>query len=198
MSLFNKEPALFAEVARKVNATSAWEMFDKPLLSHQVAQNIELPQGDWTERWFFKGNHIYEYLSEPICSVKDCTLEDVIEALNTVGVHPRQKKPFIPGKYYKGDANIPGPFGPDHVTTIAIYDDKGSQVGARNTTELDHALHPGIVERRVIEKNGFYHIYTEGGGYGQWGAGNILLDEIVWSEVDDRVIELLNISQSTE
>jgi len=29
MSLFDKELALFAKVARKVNATSAWEMFDK-------------------------------------------------------------------------------------------------------------------------------------------------------------------------
>lgn len=198
MRLFDGKPSLFLEVAQKVNAKTGWEAFNKPLLSQQtqVSQTTtELPQGDWTENWFFKGNHIYEYLSKPICSIDDFTLEEIIGALNKVGVHPNQKNSFIPGEYYRGDVNLPGPFGADHVITTAIYDDNGNQIGARNTTEMDHFLHPGIVERTVIKQNNSYYIYTQGGGYGSWGLANIWFDEEVWYLVDRRVINYLKSSK---
>lgn len=191
MSLFDKEPALFAEVARKVNATSAWEMFDKPLLSHQVAQATQIPEGDWTENWFTKGNHKYQYLSRTVCAVSECKFEDVVDALNKVGVHPKQSIPFVPGKPYRADVNLPGPWGEDHITSVAIYDLEGQQIGVRNTTEMNHKLHPGVAERKVVELDGFYHILTEGGGSGVMGGPNIWLDELLWQFIDDPVIDYL-------
>lgn len=167
----------------------------KPLLSHQVAKNIDLPQGDWTERWFFKGNHIYDHLSNPICSVNECELKDVVDTLNKYGVHPKQTKPFVPGKPYTGDVNLPGPWGTDHVTSEAIYDENGVQIGVRNSTEMDHKLHPGVVERKIVIRDGFYHIFTEGGGYGSMGLPNVIADEWVWDGVDQLVIDNIKNSE---
>lgn len=85
--------------------------------------------------------------------------------------------------------NIPGPFGKDHIRTTAVYNSDGVQVGIRNETMMDHALHPGVVERTVILQNGSYHIRTQGGGYGYMGGPNVWLDDMVWGPVDQVVID---------
>ena len=145
-------------------------------------------QDDWTEHWFAKGRHFYDRISPPICAASECSLEDVVEALNGVGVHPNQTEEFVPGQPYVGDVDLPGPFGRDDVSTSAIFDD-GVQVGVRNETQENHKLHPGTVERTVILKDGTYRIRTQGEGTGSLGGPNILFDDVVWGQVDRRVID---------
>ena len=59
----------------------------------------------------------------------------------------------------------------------------------RNETLENHALHPGIVERSVIQNGSSFHILTQGGGYGRWGGLNIWFDNVVWDAVDQRVMD---------
>lgn len=147
-------------------------------------------EGDWTEHWFGKGNHKYDRISSAVCAASQggCTQGAVVNALNAKGVHPNQTKAFVPGKEYIADVNIPGPFGEGHIRTTAIYNSDGIQIGIRNETMIDHALHPGVVQRTVILQSGSYHILTSGGGYGYLGGPNIWLDDMVWGPVDQAVI----------
>ncbi len=89
--------------------------------------------------------------------------------VNRYGLHPNQKYSFIPGRYYKGDVDLPGLWGEDHVESTALFNHSGQQIGVRNETLENHLLHPGIVERRIVKHKGNYHILTEGGGYGEVG-----------------------------
>ena len=148
-------------------------------------------QKDTTENWFAAGDHEYNRLSPAVCaaSSEGCTQSAVVNALNTNGVHPNQSKPFVSGKPYVGDVDIPGPFGKDHVTSTSIFDSNGNQIGVRNVTLPDHALHPGFVERSVVNINGSFHVKTYGGGTGSLGGPNIWLDDIVWGPVDNNVIQ---------
>lgn len=147
-----------------------------------------MPEDDWTENWFAQGNHRYSHLSPPI----DANYFDMINALNRFGVHPNQKEPFVPGQPYVGDVNIPVPFDRDDVESTALYDANGNQIGVRNETLPNHALHPGVVQRTIVEQNGDKHIQTQGGGYGWLGGPNIGFDGSVWGDVDDRVQDALN------
>ena len=125
-----------------------------------------------------------------MCNVSQdgCTLGNVVNALNQNGVHPNQTRPFVPGEEYVGDVDIPGPFGSDHVRSTAIYNSDGAQIGVRNETLVDHALHPGVVQRTVIQQGSSFHILTEGGGYGRLGGPNIWFDGAVWTPIDRKVI----------
>ncbi len=128
-------------------------------------------------------------MSPSVCSASEsCTHKNIVNSLNIKGVHPNQTQPFVPGKEYIGDVNIPGPFGVDHVKSTAIYHTDGVQIGVRNETLENHALHPGVVERSVIQNGSSFHIYTQGGGYGRWGGPNIWFDNVVWDAVDQRVM----------
>lgn len=146
------------------------------------------PDEDSTENWFAAGDHAYTHISDPISADPNT----IVETMNNHGVHPNQTEPFTPGEPYIGDVNIPGPFGEDHVTSTAIYDSNGNQIGVRNETMPNHALHPGWVERTVVvDENGDYRIETYGEGTGTMGLPNVALDSVVWSAVDDEVIDNL-------
>lgn len=77
------------------------------------------------------------------------------------------------------------------VATSAIYNDQGVQIGVRNVPLPGHALYPGWVERRIVSKDGQYHIVTTGGGSGRWGGVNVAVDEWVWGDLDELVAEKL-------
>jgi hypothetical protein len=144
-----------------------------------------LPDVDETENWFFPGEHSYSHVSPAAGTDTDA----LMRAMNERGVHPNQTEPFIPGQPYVGDVDIPGPFGEDHVSTTAIYDANGNQIGVRNVTLENHALHPGWVERRMVrDSDGNLRIQTLGGGSGALGGPNVWFDESVWSDVDNEAI----------
>ena len=151
--------------------------------------------GNSTENYFLKGEHEYTYISEPICSLADgmCDMKTVMDIINKVGVHPKQKTELIPGKEHIGDVDILGPWGIDNVTSTAIYNGE-QQVGVRNITMEGHILHNGRVDRTLFEKDGNLHIKTYGVsdcGGGLFGGLNVALREVVWGPVDTKVIEKL-------
>lgn len=155
------------------------------------ALSVASSDNDWTDNNFLPGNHRYEHVSPEVCSTSsaNCTLSNVVNVLNKVGVHPNQVKPFVPGQAYVGDVDLPGPFGKDEVQSTALYNAQSEQVGVRNETLANHALHPGVVERSVIQIGSSLHVYTEGGGFGSLGGPNIWFDDAVWGGVDQRVID---------
>mgnify|MGYP006924537624 CR=1 FL=1 len=130
---------------------------------------VPVPDDDWTENWFGEGNHRYSHLSPAI----DADFRSLLDAPNTVGVHPNQTRGFVPGEPYTGDVNIPGPWGMDEVSSTAIFDRNGRKIGVRNETLPNHQLHPGVVERTILRENGEYFIQTRGGGYGGLGGPNV-------------------------
>lgn len=144
-------------------------------------------ENNWTDNWFMQGNHIYGRVAEPICRAPACDFKKAVQALNSKGVHPNQKVPFVPGKSYVADVDIPGPFGEDHIKTTAVYDKDGNQIGVKNETLPDHALYPGMVERIIIRTGNDFRVRTEGGGYGYLGGPNIWLPDVVWGPVDSAV-----------
>ena len=147
-------------------------------------------EDDWTDNWFSRGKHGYVHVSPPICQLStNCTLERIIRSVNETGVHPNQTTPFVPGEDYIGDVDFPGPWGADEVTTTAIYDESGVQIGVQNVTLKNHPLDPGIVRRQVIQIGSSYHILTRGEGEGPWGGPNVWFDEITWSGVDQHVLD---------
>jgi hypothetical protein len=146
---------------------------------------------NWTDNFFLKGNHIYGRVSDPVCRAPSCDFKKAVQALNSKGVHPNQKTAFVPGRPYKADVDIPGPFGEDHIKTTAVYDKDGNQIGVRNETLIDHALYPGMVERTIIRTGNDFRIRTEGGGYGYMGGPNIWLPDVVWQPVDSAVAKEL-------
>ncbi|RXJ73984.1 hypothetical protein CS022_06845 [Veronia nyctiphanis] len=117
-----------------------------------------------------------------------CTKEAVIDALNKQGVHPNQTRPFIPGQPYQADVDIPGPWGKDTISTTAIYDENGNQVGIKNDTLPDHILHPGHIERKVMRIGDSFHIVSVGKGEGPLAGMNVLLEDFIWGPVNDAVI----------
>lgn len=131
----------------------------------------------------------YSRLSGPICPTSECSYADVVDAINRVGVYPGQTRTFVPNELYIADANIPGPFGPDDIRTTAIYNRGGIQIGIRNRTLSNHALHPGSVVRTVVIHDGAYHIRTVGVGHGQWGTYNVKGKNILWDPVDQLVAD---------
>ena len=139
----------------------------------------------------YKGNHAYDRISTSNCldGNSGCTQESLVDSINKKGVHPDQNKTFIPGEEYIADANIPGPFGRDDIKTTATLNTDGTQIGVRNETLENHALHPGVVERTVIKINGHFHIKTQGGGYGPLSGVNNYLKDLVWEPLDKKVFE---------
>lgn len=137
------------------------------------------------------GNHAYDYISKPVCSVSDpnCSIQSVVKVLNEKGVYPKQKKSISLGTNNISNADIPGPWGEDLIQSFGIYDNTGNQIGVRNETLEDHKLHPGVVQRTVILKGKNVHILTEGGGSGILGGPNVLLRDRTWGAVDQVVID---------
>ena len=41
----------------------------------------------------------------------------------------------------------------------------------------------------ITQSDTLLHIYTEGGGFGYFGGPNIWLDNVVWNQVDQRVMD---------
>jgi RHS repeat-associated protein len=160
--------------------------------TQEQSQTADERFGDWSEYWFAKGAHWYWRISEPICPATQCSLPEVVDALNRRGVHPNQERPYVPGKPYVGDVDIVGPFGRDEVSTTAVYSDDGTQqIGVRNTTQGNHEIHPGTVIRTIILNDGSYRIRTRGIGSARWGGPNIWFDDLVWGPVDQAVIDEL-------
>ena len=165
---------------------------NEPATGHAAARHsrTDPAQDDWTDNWFSGGKHGYVHVSPPICQLStNCTLERIIRSVNETGVHPNQTTPFVPGEDYIGDVDFPGPWGADQVTTTAIYDESGVQIGVQNVTLKNHPLDPGIVRRQVIQIGSSYHILTRGEGDGPWGGPNVWFDEITWSGVDQHVLD---------
>lgn len=140
-----------------------------------------------------EGNHKYKLISPPICSTSDpkCNVPAVVKVLNDKGAYPNQKNLNIFGGDNVGDVDIVGPWGKDPVKSSAIYNSQGLQVGIRNETLEGHALHPGVVERRVISQDGNLHVLTEGGGYGYGGGPNAneTILNLVWGPVDQVIAD---------
>ena len=61
----------------------------------------------------------------------------------------------------------------------------------RNYTRYDHALHPGVVIRTVIEKNGFIFVNTFGEGYGPFPDFNKLFSLNLWKNVDAGLVKVM-------
>ena len=143
---------------------------------------------DWYENWILPGPHGYVHVSDAFC--RGCRMEAVVDALNRVAVHPNQKRPFVPGKDYIADVELPFFIGRDDVSVDAIYEG-GRQVGVRNTALKNHGLYPGIVERRIIRDGDAFRIGTVGVGTGRLGGVNVFFHEGTWREVDNLVIREL-------
>ena len=146
---------------------------------------------DYAENWILKGRHEYVRMSDAVCSTSqaDCTLANVVEALNAKGAYPEQDREFVPGQDHVADVDIWGPFGMDQVRTTALYNQDGSQIGVMNTTIRNHALWPGKVYRIAIPRDGAYHILTLGLGQGRFGIPNVRMKNVTWDPVDRNVTE---------
>ena len=150
-------------------------------------------RGGYAENIVAPGYHLYRHLSPEICRVGQpgCTRENIVDAINAVGVHPNQSRPFVPGEPYVGDVDLPplAGLGRDDVSTHAIYVGR-SQVGIVNVTDPNHGLHPGGIVRDGIIVDGGYRIRTRGTGQGWFGFPNVLGSYLAaWGEVDKRVID---------
>lgn len=146
-----------------------------------------VPENDWNENTVFPGKHGYTHLSPPLGD----NYRNLRDALNNAGVHPNQKRAFVPDMPYRANVDLPGLPGVDDISSTAIRDRRGNQIGVRNVTERNHALHPGWVERTIVQQEGQFHVQTIGGGTGWLGGPNVWGDESVWSGVDDRVADAL-------
>ncbi|MYD95906.1 MAG: RHS repeat-associated core domain-containing protein [Gammaproteobacteria bacterium] len=138
------------------------------------------------------GFHVYAHTSSEICRADEpgCTLENIVDALNAVGVHKNQTRPFVPGEPYVGDVDLPPPImGIDDVSTSAILDRSGRQIGVLNATLQNHALHPGWLRRGPVLIAGGYRIRTVSVGTGWLGFPNIVGGPVYWRGVDRRVID---------
>ncbi|MXY55332.1 MAG: hypothetical protein F4029_11430 [Gammaproteobacteria bacterium] len=133
-------------------------------------------------------------MSSEICRIGEpgCTHENVIDAINAIGVHPNQLRRFVPGEPYVGNVDLPVFWGGDDVSTQAVYDRRGIQIGILNTTRSNHELHPGTVVRDTVVVDGGYRIRTQGIGHGWWGLANLLGADGEWSDVDQRVMDYLH------
>ena len=163
----------------------------------RAAQHVaRVPAWLWSS-WYASnivgpGFHVYAHTSSEICRADEagCTLENIVEALNAVGVHANQTRPFVPGEPYVEDVDLPLPIvGIDEVSTSAIRDRLGRQIGVLNATLQNHALHPGWLRRGPILVAGGYRVGTLSWGTGWWGFPNVLRGPGYWRGVDRRVID---------
>ena len=140
---------------------------------------------------FLPGFHVYAHTSPEICraDAAGCTLENIVEAINAVGVHANQSRPFVPGEPYVGDVDLPGFPGRDDVSTSAIRDRLGRQIGVLNATLRNHELHPGGVGRGPVLIAGGYRIRTLSLGGGWWGLPNVVWAPVYWGGVDRRMTD---------
>ena len=162
--------------------------FEDQSVADEPLDAPERMEEDWHENWIRPGSHKYEHVSDPFC--RGCRMEEVVDALNRVGVHPNQTSPFIPDSEYIGDVDLPIFIGKDEVSVEAIYEG-GRQVGVRNTTLKNHELHKGTVERRIVPDGDAFRIETVGAGTGRWGGPNVWFHDAIWEGVDDRVVREL-------
>ena len=148
-------------------------------------------EADYAENVIFEGRHQYMRISDAVCSTTqaDCTLTNVVEALNAKGAYPGQDREFVPGKVHVADVDIYGPFGLDEVRTTALYNLAGDQVGVVNKTLSNHVFRPRVVYRIVIPQDGAFHILTLGLGQGVLGGPNVWFKNPTWNPVDRNVIE---------
>ena len=158
--------------------------------SEDQAPSIE-DDADYAENWIFEGRHQYVRVSDAVCSMSkaDCTLANVVAALNAKGAYPEQAREFVPGQEHIADVDIPGPFGIDEIQTTALYNRDGNQVGVVNRTLSNHALRPGEVYRIAIPRDNAYRILTLGLGQGNFGVPNVRMKNRTWEPVDKNVIE---------
>ena len=56
-----------------------------------------------------------------------------------------------------------------------------------NTTLPGHTLHPGTVERQVVERGGTIFVQTYGDGIGSFGTLNELGAGTLWGAIDDNI-----------
>jgi len=68
----------------------------------------------------------------------------------------------------------------------------GSGYECVTVEEISYKLHNGAVERTIEENNNMLYIQTKGGGYITLGGSNIWLPELIWSDVDNRLIKQYN------
>jgi hypothetical protein len=60
-----------------------------------------------------------------------------------------------------------------------------------NTTLVDHKLHPGYVERQVMDIDGKIYIRTRGVGVGNYGRANEIFTAPLWRTHDQAIIRTL-------
>lgn len=133
----------------------------------------------------FWGEHEYTVRSRPMCnanSERGCSIEYV-------------NKVMLSRKSHVTPTNLNEPVKSGETTKISglgtvkhtVNQDKSS---VTNTTQSDHILHPGTVERRVQqEPNGDVIIVTKGSGDGLLPAVNVKLAPHVWNGPDERLRE---------
>jgi hypothetical protein len=85
------------------------------------------------------------------------------------------------------------PTGDDPILTTIDYD----TFSITNYTRYDHALHSGLVTRKVIEREGFVFVSTFGEGYGAFPNENISRALKLWQDVDDGLIKAMQKKSST-
>ncbi|MEE9445305.1 MAG: hypothetical protein V3V19_06550 [Cocleimonas sp.] len=174
----------------QANRDSSIRTKNKPSNNPQGAEKFRKLNPNWTEKWFELGNHRYSYRSPDVCEKNnsDCTIKSLVKIMNKMSAYPNQKKEFIPSEKHVGDVDIPGPWGVDDVSSTAIYNKKGTQIGIKNQTLENHKLHNGVVERTINESKNKLFIQTKGAGYSTLGGPNVWLPELIWGEVDQLLI----------
>jgi len=84
--------------------------------------------------------------------------------------------------------DIPGPFGEDSIRTSVNQ----NQYSITNYTRKDHALHPGLVTRTIIERNDKVIVVTFGEDTGRFPGTNEKLAPKTWTGVDNKLIEAVS------
>ena len=143
----------------------------------------EKPPEKNTYSGIFWGKHLYTVRSRPMCNVNDeegCSVEFVKQMMlkrRSYVTPSSQADPVNDGDV----TDIPG-LGPVKHT---VSKDAPS---VKNTTQPEHLLHPGTVERRVEqESDGNIVIVTSGSGDGLLPGANVKLAPYVWSGPDERL-----------
>lgn len=123
-----------------------------------------------------RGPHSYEVYT-PLC-IKggDCTREKVFETMTSQKsyVTPTlQTEPVTDGSKTKitGLGTVEHSVDPSSFTVT-------------NTTQSDHVLHPGTVQRQIVEQGGEVGVRTTGTGEGVLPRVNTALAPLVWTPPD--------------
>jgi hypothetical protein len=142
------------------------------------------------------GYHRYpsegENIESEVCSISvpGCTRKSVFETMLSQTRFIAPTKKTTPVQNCKiSNLDIPNiPAGDDPILTT--IDPEGFSI--RNYTRFDHALHPGVVIRTVIEKNGSIFVTTYGEGYGPFPYLNSLFAPGLWKkDVDAGLVEVM-------